>query len=92
MTPQEQIKCFKDISDGMIMLRRDILRTLARTKAIESMLESSLPKEKRELWHKQLNDQTKVIFHRLLVSFEKQNPAYAALLDDRKTWEVSDYV
>jgi len=87
MTPQEH-KAFKDISDNMISLRREILRTLARTKAIESMIESSIPKDKRVLWHNQLDEQTKVIFHRLLVSFEKQNPAYAAQIDDREDWEV----
>ena len=92
MTPQEVLKSFKDIQETLLTCRRENLRTFARVKALEAMVRNFLPKEKQEAWHKQLNAEAKACFHRLLVSFEKRNPAFAALLDDRPDWEVSDEV
>jgi len=90
MTPQEQLKAFKDISEALITIRRENIRTLARTKALEAMIRNSLPKEKRVAWHDMLDKQTKFILQKLFESFEKQNPGFAASLDDRQDWEISD--
>ncbi|MGO8836621.1 MAG: hypothetical protein ACLQAH_17135 [Limisphaerales bacterium] len=90
MTSQEQHKLFKDIAESLITCRRENLRTLARTKALEAMVRNSIPKEKQEAWHKRLNEETKACLHQLLVSLEKTNPAAAAQIDNRESWEVDD--
>jgi hypothetical protein len=92
MTPQEQLKNFKYISEALLTCRRENIRTRARVKALESMVLESIPEDKRDEWHKLLNKQTKLILQKMLVSLEKQNPAAAALIDDRETWEIDDEV
>jgi hypothetical protein len=87
MSIEQQLKL---VADGMITLRRDNLRTLARVKALEAMVREALPKDKQSAWHDQLNREAKHSLQRLLESFEKQNPGYAALLDDRPDWEIPD--
>jgi len=90
MTPQELKKTFNQIGDALLTCRRENIRTLARTKALEAMVRNSIPENKRAEWHKMLNRQTKVILHGLLVSIENQNASAAASLDDRDEWEVND--
>ena len=91
MTPQEH-KLFTDISEALLTCRRENIRTLARTKALEAMIYNSIPKEKQDAWHDELNKQAKFCLHSLLVSLERQNPGAAAQIDNREAWEVGDGV
>jgi hypothetical protein len=90
MTPQEVLTCFKNINETLYSIRREQLRSRSRIKALEAMVRNSIPKENRSAWHEQLNKEMKFILHQYLVSIEKQNPAFAASLDDRELWEVGD--
>lgn len=90
MNQQQLDKLFSDIADSLINCRRENMRTLARTKALEAMVRNSIPENKRDEWHKLLNKQTKICYHDLLASYEKQNPAGAAQLDDRQPWEIDE--
>jgi hypothetical protein len=87
MTTEENLV---SLSKSLMTIRFEMLRTLARVKALEAMAENSLPKDKRESWHALLDKQTKHILQQLLESFEKRNPGYAALLDMRDPSETED--
>ena len=91
MTPQEH-KLFTDISEALLTCRRENIRTLARIKGLEAMIHNSVPKEKQDAWHDELNRQVKYCLQHLLVSLEKQNPSAAAQIDNREPWEISDDV
>ena len=92
MTDKELQTTFQTISEALLTSRRENIRTLARLKALESMVIESIPAEKRDAWHELLNKQTKFYLHELLVSLEKQNPGAAAQIDNRESWEVGDGV
>jgi hypothetical protein len=85
-------KMFKEFNEALLTCRRENFRTRARVKALEHMIRESIPKDKRDAWHDELNRQTKFCLQQILVSLEKQNPAAAAQLDDREAWEVGDDV
>jgi CRP-like cAMP-binding protein len=38
MTPQEQLKAFNDIAESLLTCRRENIRTLARLKALETIV------------------------------------------------------
>jgi hypothetical protein len=89
---QEEMRLLKNITEALLTCRRENLRTLARLKALEAMVRMAMPEDKQDDWHKRLGEQTKYIHQKLLESFEKDNPEFAATLDDRKSWEISDEV
>jgi uncharacterized protein YejL (UPF0352 family) len=85
MTTDEKLKL---IVAAVATTRRETIRTLARTKALESMLEDFIPAAERDVWNVRLNEQTKQILQTLLESLEKHDPAAAAFLDNREPWEI----
>ena len=87
--PMTNEQRFDAIAKALMEIRRDSLRTIARGRALEVMVMESIPAEDKDNWHKRLNDLTKAELQRLFEEFEKQNPGFAALLDDREPWEWS---
>lgn len=79
---------FKAIADGMLLHRFEALRTLARLKALEAMVSHTVTKNALPKWETDLDKLTHQIFQNLLESFERQNPGYAASLDQRKMDEL----
>jgi len=79
---------FTKASEALLAHRRESLRTLARVKALESMVCDSLPKDRQDAWHRTLNERTKAILQRYLEQIEDQNAGAAASIDDRPDWEV----
>lgn len=90
LTPQEERDFLKYVSEALLTCRRENMRTLARLKALETMVRHFVPKDKREAWYKRLNKHTKTCLHDLLASLEEQNPSAAAQLDNREDWEIND--
>ena len=74
---------FKNIADHFIVVRRENLRTLARLKAVETLVFEFIPADKRASWQDSVDRLTNSILQELLEEFEKESPSYAALLDDR---------
>jgi hypothetical protein len=87
MTDQER---FKAIADGLRAARIDGIRTLARLKALEAIIVESVPEDRRSKWYDRLDKLTQHYHQKLLESFEKQSPYYAACLDDRSPDELAD--
>jgi hypothetical protein len=86
MTDKQAINA---IVDKIVVLHRNNLKTLARLKALETIVAMNVPPAERELWYKQLDEQNNRCLQDLLEEFEKQSPAWAALLDDRGADELT---
>jgi hypothetical protein len=85
MTDSEKISALVEIT---LKLRQNNLRTLARLKALESIVSESVPEADRTAWDDRLDKATHVIFQKYLEEFEEQSPSFAALLDDRDEDEL----
>ena len=85
MTNEER---FKAVADAMLVHRFEALRTLAKLQALEAMVRDTVPKGELPKWEVDRDVLTKKAFQKLLVSFEKQNPGYAARLDQREPDEL----
>lgn len=81
---------FKAIANGLRAGRIDGIRTLARLKAIEAIIAESIPEARRSKWYDRLDKLTQHYHQKLLESFEKQSPYYAACLDNRGPDELMD--
>lgn len=90
MTPEQIDANFKGVANHLRSLHINLLRSIARTKAMETMIEDSMPEESRKEWREQLDRETKIRLQRLLEVCERQNPGFAASIDDRSFWEVPD--
>jgi hypothetical protein len=79
------------IVEHLMAIYLDRFRTLARLKALEAMVETTLiPESKIDGWHEQLNLQTKRNLQELLEKLEKDNPTVAALVDQRAASELDE--
>lgn len=87
MTIEQRLEA---LAKHLLIARRDNLRTLARLKALESLVQHAIPESEQAAWKALLDKQTKIILQRLLESFEKQSPEFSALMDDRGSFELDD--
>jgi hypothetical protein len=85
MTDQEQ---FHAVTNALLTIRRENLRTLARLKAVEMMASELLPAEKRAGWYDSIDRLSEKILQELFESFEEKSPSFAATLDDRSEDEL----
>jgi len=86
MTDKERLGL---VIDELVAMRRDRLRLTARLKALESLVRSKIPKDKRPAWDKLLDEQTNGMLQRFLESVENADPAFATLLDKRASDELN---
>ena len=70
-------------------LYRNDLKILARLKALETIAAMNVPPEQRELWYKELDEQSNRCLQDLLAEIEDKSGFWAALLDDRMPDELA---
>jgi hypothetical protein len=90
-TPLTTDEKLEKLLDATVGLRRDQLRTMARLKALESMVHSSVSIEEHSKWKSTLDKQTKLILQNLLEAYEKVSPGFAAEIDDRSDEELDAF-
>ena len=89
MTDKER---FAAIANALLTIRRENARTLARLKALETVISESVPADEREAWHDRVNKWSARIHQDVLESLEAEHPGFAAELDDRSDDELRDIV
>ena len=76
------------IIDVLLVMRRESCRTMARLKAFESVMAESVPSSERFAWYERIDRQSDRCLQDVLEEFEKRNPGFAALLDNRSPEEL----
>lgn len=92
LDPMNNSRRFTAITNAFLTIRRENVKTLARLKALETVVSESVPEDQREEWYKRVDKWTSRIQQDLLESLERESPEFAAILDDRSDEELRDIV
>lgn len=74
--------------EWLLSLQKELLRTQARTKALEAILAEATPEAERSQWYDRLEELTRHYHQKFLASIEDRAPFVAAELDDRADHEI----
>ena len=85
MTADEQIAA---LTEMMLSLRRENIRTLALIHAIQEAVAGLIEPAHLPAWQTELDRRFRAQLQTFLEAFEAENPAVAALLDDRQPEKV----
>jgi hypothetical protein len=72
------------LANRLINLYRENIRARAQLKALEKLIQRKIPKNQQAAWDADLKKLTQLFLQELLEAYERDDPGFAAWIDDRK--------
>ena len=87
MSDQQKLEI---LGEHVVKMHKEIVRTKAKLKALETMIRRNIPKNKLAAWNAEWKAKAAQFLQEELEIWEKKDPGFAAWIDDRKIEDLTD--